>query len=133
MYFFESGMLDEETIHALEEALDALDPGDSPLRVELLGSLARLLYLAAPLERRAELIDQALAMAERLNDLETLAIARFHEYNALRTPYNTEARLEQATRLLQMALEMNDRELLLACHLFRVMELLELGDIDGGR
>jgi DNA-binding SARP family transcriptional activator len=130
LYFFESGMLDEETIAAVEEALGALDDGDSPLRVELLGSLARLLYLAAPIERRTELIEEALAMAERLGDLETLAVARFHEYNALRTPYNAEARLEQATRLLQMALEMNDRELLLTCHLFRVMELLELGDID---
>jgi DNA-binding SARP family transcriptional activator len=130
LYFFESGMLDQDTIDALEEALGALDDGDSPLRVELLGALARLLYLTAPLERRRALIDEALAVAERLGDVETMAVARFHEYNALRTPYNADERLEQATRLLQMALELNDRELLLTCHLFRVMELLELGDID---
>lgn len=131
LYFFERGDYDQETIDLLEEALVAVDTGDSRLRVELLGSLARLLYLVAPLERRAELITEAMAIAERLDDRETLAIARFHEYNALRTPYNAEARLEQATRLLHMALELNDRELLLTCHLFRVMELLELGDIDG--
>jgi DNA-binding SARP family transcriptional activator len=130
LYFFESGMLDTETIALLERALAALDPGDSPLRVELLGSLARLLYLAAPMERRVELIDEAVAMAERLGKTETMAVARFHEYNALRSPYNAETRLEQATRLMHMALELNDRELLLTCHLFRVMELLELGDID---
>jgi DNA-binding SARP family transcriptional activator len=131
LYFFESGMVDDETIAALEEALAALEPGDSRLRVELLGSLARLLYLVAPLERRQALVKEAIEIAERLGDTQTIAVARFHEYNALRTPYNAEERLEQATRLLQMALEMNDRELLLTCHLFRVMELLELGDIDG--
>ena len=131
LYFFERGDYDQETIDLLEEALAALDDGDSRLRVELLGSLARLLYLVAPLERRSVLIAEAMGIAERLGDLETLAIARFHEYNALRTPYNVEDRLQQATRLLHMALELNDRELLLTCHLFRVMELLELGDIDG--
>jgi tetratricopeptide (TPR) repeat protein len=130
LYFFERGDYDQETIDLLEEALAALDDSASRLRVELLGSLARLLYLVAPLERRAELIHEAMSIAERLDDPETLAIARFHEYNALRTPYNVEERLEQATRLLHMALELNDRELLLTCHLFRVMELLELGDID---
>jgi DNA-binding SARP family transcriptional activator len=131
LYFFEQGMLDQESIDLLEEALGQLPDGDSRLKVELLGALARLLYLVAPLERRTELITEAMAMAERLGDLETIAVARFHEYNALRTPYNAEERLEQATRLLHMALELNDRELLLTCHLFRVMELLELGDIDG--
>jgi len=131
LYFFESGMVDRDAIDVLEEALAGLGPEDSSLRVELLGSLARLLYLGSPLERRAALIEEAVAMAERIGDPETIAVARFHEYNALRTPYNAPARLEQATRLLHMALELNDRELLLTCHLFRVMELLELGDIDG--
>jgi DNA-binding SARP family transcriptional activator/tetratricopeptide (TPR) repeat protein len=131
LYFFESGMLDEDAVALLEEALVAVGEGDSAVRVELLGTLARLLYLIPPFERRVSLIDEAIAMAERLGLPETMAVARFQEYNALRTPFNASQRLEQATRLLQMAIELNDRELLLTCHLFRVMDLLELGDIDG--
>jgi eukaryotic-like serine/threonine-protein kinase len=51
-------------VAALEEALVALDPGDSELRVRVLSRLAQ----SAPEARARELAGEATAMAERLDD-----------------------------------------------------------------
>src|SRR5207245_2843084 len=50
----------------LEEALEAIGPADNPLRVRLLTRLAIDLYFTPHAERRAQLADEAVQMAERL-------------------------------------------------------------------
>ena len=56
----------------LSEALEALPPGDDPLRARAAGLLAAPLEPAHEQERREALIDEALAMARRLGDEATL-------------------------------------------------------------
>src|SRR6478752_5877787 len=60
-------MLDEGAIELLEEALAALDPGDSTMRVLLLSGLARARALVGESQRSAELRDEAIAIARRID------------------------------------------------------------------
>lgn len=69
------GFVDETHVALLVEALEHIGPGDDPLRVRLLGSLATALYWSDTAERRCDLAQEALAMARRLGDDVTLAYA----------------------------------------------------------
>ena len=70
-------MVDPVLVDLLEEALAALPPGDSPLRVRLLARLAGALQ---PTRRTAEpvrLAREAIATARRLGDPATLLQALY--------------------------------------------------------
>ena len=60
------GFVDEPHVALLVEALERIGPGDQPLRVRLLCSLARALYWSDSAQRRADLVVEALDMARRL-------------------------------------------------------------------
>jgi tetratricopeptide (TPR) repeat protein len=63
-----SGVVDDERLHALEDALVAVGPSDCPDRALLLATLAaELSFSPADRERRVALSDQALALARRLD------------------------------------------------------------------
>jgi tetratricopeptide (TPR) repeat protein len=64
-----SGVVDDERLHALEDALEAVGPGDSADRAVLLATLAaELSFSPTDRERRIGLSDDALALARRLDD-----------------------------------------------------------------
>ncbi|MBW3653350.1 MAG: AAA family ATPase [Actinobacteria bacterium] len=84
------GYVDEEHVALLGEALERIGPGDDPLRVRLLGSLAVALYWSDSAVRRAELALEALAMARRLGDDLTLTIALSSAQLATNGPDMTE-------------------------------------------
>jgi tetratricopeptide (TPR) repeat protein len=64
-----SGVVDDERLHALEDALVAVGEDDSAQRAVLLATLAaELAFSPTDRERRIELSDQALALARRLDD-----------------------------------------------------------------
>ena len=52
------GMVDEMLVDTLEEALEALDPADSPLRARLLVRLAVAIYWSDTAERRMALVER---------------------------------------------------------------------------
>jgi tetratricopeptide (TPR) repeat protein len=63
-----SGVVDDERLHALEDALVAVGDGDSPDRAVLLATLAaELSFSPADRARRVALSDEALALARRLD------------------------------------------------------------------
>jgi len=62
-----------EVVAILEEALDLLPPGDSPLRAMVTARFAHAFLFANQRERMTALGREALAMARRLGDKETLA------------------------------------------------------------
>jgi integrase len=66
---------DDRIVPLLEEALEALRDGESVLRVRLLGRLAGALRDQPSLEPRSSLSRQAVEIARRLGDQETLAYA----------------------------------------------------------
>jgi tetratricopeptide (TPR) repeat protein len=96
--------IDNELIRLLEAALDALDPGDSVLRVRVLSRLAIALYHVPGLqERRKALGDEAVDIARRLEDPMALAGALGLRQRALWGPDNLEERLADFAECLRLA------------------------------
>lgn len=123
-----SGRRDDVLVAILEEALNALPPGDSEMRARLLARLAVGLYWSDLDGRRFELSEEAVAMARRLRDRSTLAMTIHSRRYAQWGPDNLDQRLADATQCLQLALEANDIELAVSSRRWRFTDLLEDGD-----
>lgn len=123
---------DRHLVLLLEEALAALGPEESALRVRLMVRLA-----GGPLrddvdrERRAALSKAAVEMARRIGDASTLAYALDGRYAAIWWPENLEERLAISAELIRSAEQANDKERALQGHHYRSLALLELGDMPG--
>jgi hypothetical protein len=113
----------------LEEVLRAFGEEASVLRAQVLGSLARALLFSGVLEQAAAYAQQAVEEARRVGDPSALAsnlqVLLLFPYR----PEETEARLRDATEMLQLAQEANEAELVYKAHTGRLLLLLELGDI----
>jgi DNA-binding SARP family transcriptional activator len=126
---------DARHVALLERALAALGEEDSPVRVRLLARLA-----AGPLRdssfdraRRVALATDALAMARRLNDEETLAYALTGYIAANHSPDFAPEQLELATEQIQVALAAGDLERVLEGREHRATALIEFGDLGGAQ
>ena len=122
--------VDEELVGLLEESLEMLGEEDGGLRSRILGRLAVALYFSEDGERRAELGRQAVDMATRVGDNAALAYALSARRFALWGPETLDERLEVATEILDLARRGGDRDLMLLGHRWRIVALLELGDLD---
>ena len=125
-----SGTADELVIGLLEEALGILPEVDSPLRARLLGRLAVALYWAAPRERLVALTREAVAMAERTGDETALLGALTSRSFARWGADDPEGRLAGANEILHLAEELGRADRALEARLYRIIVLLELGDVD---
>ena len=119
--------VDEELTGLLEEALAGIGTDDSALRVHLLGRLARALYWSEDADRRRALIDEAIAMARRLDDEEALAIALGNCIPASRGPDTAELELGWIDELL--SLTATPGELVVLARSIEIDLLLERGAI----
>jgi DNA-binding winged helix-turn-helix (wHTH) protein/tetratricopeptide (TPR) repeat protein len=126
----EMGVVDRAQVGLLEEALAAIGPSDSSLRAKLLGSLAHALRWSSRHDRRASLSRQAVAMARRVRDMATLAWT-LDSTHWVRGPGNAENRLAATAELLRLAEQLGNREMAMTGHFWRVVELLEQGDLPG--
>jgi DNA-binding SARP family transcriptional activator/tetratricopeptide (TPR) repeat protein len=125
------GRVDDSRLALLEEALEALGDEDSPLRARLLARLALELYYSGHPERRLALSEQAVDIARRLGDPRTLATCLDARHYALWRPENINERLEVAAELRRVAEQTGDPELELEGAGWTVVDLLELGDVQG--
>jgi DNA-binding SARP family transcriptional activator/tetratricopeptide (TPR) repeat protein len=125
------GRVDDDCCRLLEEALVVLGEEDTPLRARLLARLALELYYGGDPERRLELSDQALTLARLTGDPHTLAVCLDARHYALWRPENVEERLEVAAELRRVAEATGDAELELEGAGWTVVDLLELGDVQG--
>lgn len=125
------GFVDESHVLLLVEALDRIGPGDQPLRVRLLGSLARALYWSNTAPRRAQLVDEALEMARRLGDPSTLAFALSSAQLATSGPACTEQGLAWLEELFALTERTGETLLSLDARSRHVDLLLELDDLAG--
>ena len=121
--------VDSELVELLEEALEMLGEEPGGLRARVLGRLAVALYFSNEDERRAELGRQAVDMATSVRDTGALAYALSARRFALWGPETLDERLEVATEILELAQSVGDRDLTLLGHRWRIVSLLELGDI----
>ncbi|HMX70596.1 MAG TPA: AAA family ATPase, partial [Solirubrobacterales bacterium] len=101
----------EEQGRLLREALEAIGPGDSPYRAQLLSSLAQILYFSDG--RSAEAREMALegtGMADRLDDPYTFFVSNIAATFLRWEPDGTESRLPMADRLVKVAESSEDPE-----------------------
>ena len=87
-------------IALLEEALDAVGPEDGPLRSQLLSALAQGLYWIDPAGRSEELGIEALEMARRIDDSDSLAQALIRrQFTGGASPERAHERLRESDEL----------------------------------
>ncbi|HWM11900.1 MAG TPA: hypothetical protein VNO82_21250, partial [Solirubrobacteraceae bacterium] len=124
------GIVDQQVVLLLEEALEAVGEADPPLRGRLLARLAIELSFSEDRDRRAELSGEALEIARSVGDTRGLGFALVARHWSLWGPGNVEERLQAANDLLGLAESSGDERLASAGHRWRMIDLLELGDID---
>ena len=131
--FYAPWATDRVYIELLEEAIAALEPGDSALRVRLLSRLAENLVFAPPPERADELARDAVAMARRLGEPAALAAALMARHAALLHSAHTHERLRLGEQALALAGELDARELEALGHHWLLYDLVELGRLHEAR
>lgn len=125
------GYVDEPHVALLVEALERIGDADDPMRVRLLGSLAVALYWSDNAARRKELALEALAMARRLGDDTTLAIALSSAQLATSGPDMTEQGLEWLRELFAISDRIGESVMSLAARSRHIDALMELDDLAG--
>jgi tetratricopeptide (TPR) repeat protein len=124
----EWGVVDQQVVDLLEEALDVLEPGDSPLRARLLARLGAALYFSHDVDRLTELSSTALEMSHRVGDKRSMAMALAARHSARWLPGTVEERRDIAQEVLNLAEVVGDRELILQGYAFLVAAYMELND-----
>jgi len=125
------GVVDEELIAMLEQAVAMTTEERTVMRVRLLGRLCGALYYSPHRERMKELSAEATAIAAELADPEARALAAAARRRAFWGPAHVHQRLSDSTELLRCAREAGDVELTLQGHAWLVVDLLEHGDSEG--
>ncbi len=125
------GRVDAALVTLLEEALAALGEADGALRSRLLARLAmELCYAGAALHaRRSALSQQAIEMAERLEDWQALGYALTCRHVACMGPENVVERQQLASAIIQVGRRTGDRETAAEGYGWRVFAELELGNL----
>lgn len=124
---------DARLIPLLEETLRALPSEDGDLRVRVLSRLSGALRDEPDRTRRDVLSKEAVEMARRLSDPDTLAYALVARYTAIWGPDNAPELLELATEIVALAKGLGDRDRLLEGTLVRHKALMQLGDLRAAR
>ena len=124
------GVVDETVVRLIEEALAAVGDSDPALRARLLARLAMELSFSDQRERRAELSSEAVDIAREVGDTRGLGLALVARHWSLWGPQNVQERLAASNDLLALADRSGDERLAMQGHRWRMMDLLELGDMD---
>jgi hypothetical protein len=124
------GVVDETVVRLIEEALAAIGESDPALRARLLARLAMELSFSEQRERRAELSSEAVELASHAGDASGLGMALVARHWSLWGPQNVQERLATSNELLALAERSGDERLAMQGHRWRMMDLLELGDMD---
>ncbi len=124
------GKDDPEATELIEEALAGLGEADSAIRARLLVRLSVATYFTRP-DERERYAREALEMARRVGEPDTLAAVLEHAHFTLSTPDRTEERVQIVTELIEAAERAGDQEFAIEGHGMRLIDLLELGDIEG--
>jgi DNA-binding SARP family transcriptional activator len=121
------GVVDEELIGLLEQALELSGGERTALRVNLLARLCGALYYSPRRGEMRKFAAEATALAEALGSPEARALAASARRRAFWGPAYLEQRLSDSTELLTLAREAGDLELELQGHAWLVVDLLEHG------
>jgi tetratricopeptide (TPR) repeat protein len=120
---------DDELLGLLEDALGAMEEGDSVLRARLLAALSVALVWSDQKRRQASLSQDAVEMARRVGDQATLAFALNTRLIVLPGPDDIEHRLTSGTELLQISEQSGNRERALMSRTWIISDSLAMGDM----
>jgi DNA-binding CsgD family transcriptional regulator/tetratricopeptide (TPR) repeat protein len=121
-------IVDEGAIELLEEALAALDPGDSELRVMLLAGLGRACSFVGDHQRSAELRRLTIEMARRIDFRPGLASVLMRSYWA-RGSASLDEILEMLTEAREIGEELGDIEVVAESMEWRIAALIAKGEL----
>jgi class 3 adenylate cyclase len=127
--FSQAGAVDAERVAVLEAALAATD-GDSPERARLLATLALELTFAGDWAHRRALADEAVAMARRLGDPDTVMRVRNLLGLAVDVPETLEERLATTAEVVGMADAQADPGIRHWAHRYRLYACAQSADIE---
>jgi DNA-binding SARP family transcriptional activator len=130
-FFSRMGRSDRDLVAALEHAIAAQPPGDTPVRAELLATLASELVWAADGERRFELSNQALETARRVADPRTLARVLLLRSMTIPAPDTLDERLALCGELLDLAEDLGDPAIRFDSAFSHSGTAWEAGDVPG--
>jgi DNA-binding SARP family transcriptional activator len=116
-------------VATLRRSLQELPAGDSTLRCRCMLSLANELYYATTHAERRALIDEAVAMARRLDDRALLVHACQSAFLGLWSPTTAEERLAYAEEAVALARAEGDDQAAVLSQVFRTIALGELGRV----
>jgi predicted ATPase len=123
--------VDRALMALVQEALTAVDQGDSVVRCSLLAVLASERYWSGERERGLALSADAVTMARRLGDSRSLVSALWVHSQIRWGPEDVEGRLAAATEIAALAESIGDHQRALRAHEMRFTALLEMGDMQG--
>ncbi len=126
--YWEAAAVDQPYHRLLTEALETLPVRDGKQRARLMARLAENVHFTAEQEYGAELSLQAVAMARRLDDVDTLKTALMGRHVSLLHLEHLDERLSLIDEVL--ALAKGHRPLTAEAHHWRLLDLCELGDVD---
>jgi tetratricopeptide (TPR) repeat protein len=125
---------DPHLIPLLEQALAALGPEDGVLRARVLSRLAGALRDQASIDRRASLSAEAVAMARRIGDPDTLMQALISHWAAVSLgPDGLSEQMSVAEELNRVAEEVGDRERVMDAFWFRYIRFMTMGEVEEAR
>jgi DNA-binding CsgD family transcriptional regulator len=126
------GVIRQDAIELLEEALTAVDDSSDELRIGLLAGLSRALDFAGERERGALVRDNAIALARQYEDRAGLAKVLVGAYWARGTTPLEEI-LSMLTEARDLAQELGDAEIHTDAMAWRVPTFVALCDLDSAR
>lgn len=123
-------LFDQRQIDLLQEALEALGDEESALRTWVLARLSVAEAFVVSDQVRVARSREALDAARRGGDPKLLSYTLSSYCDAIPGPEHTEERLRLATEMVRLGVESADPESELLGRRFRVVALLEAGDLD---
>lgn len=129
--YWEANAVDPRYPRLIAEALDRLPGDDSVLRARLMARAAENLHFTAEQGYGIELSADALTMARRLGEVETLVAALMSRHVTLLHIEHLDERMTLIDEVL--ALTKEHRALAAEAYQWRLSDLLELGEVEAAR
>jgi class 3 adenylate cyclase/tetratricopeptide (TPR) repeat protein len=122
------GTCDEERVAVLDAAYRALPPGDSPLRARVCATLGGELIFTSRRDERFRLIEEAIAVARRLDDHRTLGDVLVPSLPALAVPDRLEQNQALVEELVGLAASLEDPRMQVFAASWAFFMALDAGD-----
>ncbi|MGH2841495.1 MAG: hypothetical protein ACRDKY_11805, partial [Solirubrobacteraceae bacterium] len=129
--YWEANAIDPRYPRLIAEALETLPTQDSALRARLMARAAENLHFRAEDEYGGRLSREGLEMARRLGEVETLVAALMSRHVTLLHIEHLDERMRLIDEVL--ALTREHRALAAEAYQWRLIDLLELGEVEAAR